>query len=473
MNIALLHYHTKKGGVTTVISQQISILKDIHSCMLITGDTAGYEPGIDVSVIPEVGYSDHNGAVNGNAVISPKETAEKIVKAIRGKWPDGDCILHVHNPLLKKNVKFLQIISELRKAPLSLFFQIHDFAEEGRPQVYYYSEDYPSNIHYGVINSRDHAVLLKAGLCGDGLHLLPNMVTNLPATAPKPEKEKDYILYPVRAIRRKNIGEILLLSLFVPKGKKIVVTLPPASRQSNPYFFEWKKTAESLELPVILGLNGKHDFAETLGRTCLALTTSIKEGFGFTFLEPWTTGIEVRGRYIDAVCPDFEKAGLDMARFYRAIKIPNEFFDAAEFKARWNTALDRWAKPYNRIFSEKEREAGFSLITDGGKTDFAHLDEKAQTEVIQSAARDMGVLKKLITANPWLYSYLRMPSDPGMISKNSQVIERTFGIEAYRESLLKLYEKVRVPVEHRVDKEILLEEFLKIENFSFLGLAYV
>jgi hypothetical protein len=41
--------------------------------------------------------------------------------------------------------------------------------------------------------------------------------------------ERNRYLYPVRAIRRKNIGEALLASLFIPKGRTVAVTLPPTT----------------------------------------------------------------------------------------------------------------------------------------------------------------------------------------------------------------------------------------------------
>jgi hypothetical protein len=44
------------------------------------------------------------------------------------------------------------------------------------------------------------------------------------------------------------------------------------------------------------------------------LTTSLKEGFGFSFLEPWTAGIPVAGRRLEAVCLDFEDEGVALSR---------------------------------------------------------------------------------------------------------------------------------------------------------------
>ena len=43
-----------------------------------------------------------------------------------------------------------------------------------------------------------------------------------------------------------------------------------------------------------------------------ALSTSVKEGFGYMFVEPWVANTPQIGRHIDYVIPDFHKNGLDL-----------------------------------------------------------------------------------------------------------------------------------------------------------------
>jgi hypothetical protein len=104
-----------------------------------------------------------------------------------------------------------------------LLLQNHDLAEDFRPEVYTENEEYPANCHYAVINNRDRSFLHRAGLKPEGLHLLPNEVRSI---SPDPNQARTRYLYPVRAIQRKNIGEALLLSLFIPEGRTVAVTLP-------------------------------------------------------------------------------------------------------------------------------------------------------------------------------------------------------------------------------------------------------
>ena len=90
--------------------------------------------------------------------------------AIRKKWPDGCDLIHLHNPLLAKNKAFLSILKILQDQGERLFLQVHDLAEDGRPNHYYAGQAYPTRCHFGVINSRDFKIFMNAGANQDGLH---------------------------------------------------------------------------------------------------------------------------------------------------------------------------------------------------------------------------------------------------------------------------------------------------------------
>ncbi len=108
------------------------------------------------------------------------------------------------------------------------------------------------------------------------------------------------IVYPCRGIRRKNIGEALLLASTLEPGEKLVLTAPPMTPSDQVLYARWKRVAERLRLPVIF------EGQTLLGRTTvdflrgasLCLTTSVTEGFGMAFLEPWLAGVSLAG----AIC---------------------------------------------------------------------------------------------------------------------------------------------------------------------------
>jgi hypothetical protein len=463
MNIAFLHYHTRKGGVTTVIGQQIGVMRDQHACLMIKGEEGGVDFGIPTRVVSGLGY-DGTWTVER----TPSEIAGAIEKVIEEQWPDRGCdVLHIHNPLLKKNSKFMRIIRSLQERGLRLFLQIHDFAEDGRPSVYFREDAYPTKSHYGVINKRDYNLLIRAGLRHEGLHYIPNMVTGLPYG--DFEGEPDVVLYPVRAIRRKNVGEILLHSLFVPEHLHMGVTLPPNSPRDVDSFTQWEQLVRQLSLPVLLNLGIEEDFTRVLGRTYFVITTSIKEGFGFSYLEPWTIGKEVRGRWLEAVCPDFENNGISFDKLYDRFFIPLRNFDEPAFKERWMEGVARWAGQFEVVIPRSDREKAYGSRLSDGWIDFAQLDETAQTEAITTLAEDDRSRSAVYNQNPWLGDFFEKPCSHCLTEENRKIILDVYGPTRYRENLLSIYSKIEKSVPHQVEKDKVLDQFLHIDNYLPLG----
>lgn len=461
MNIAFLHYHTKKGGVTTVIGQQISVLRDEHRCILIKGEEGGVDFGVPSYVVPGLAYDKHR-----DAETDPETTADEILSILDGSFE----VLHIHNPLLKKNKNLIRIIRRLKERGVHLFLHIHDFAEDGRPGVYFKEDAYPDDVHYGVINTRDYALLSKAGLREQGLHYLPNMVSPLPY-GDTPDG-RDLVLYPVRGIRRKNLGEILLLSLFIPEGLSMGITLPPNSPGDRKIFEHWRETAAKHRLPVLFNLGTVEDFSVILGRTRFVVTTSIKEGFGFSYLEPWTIGKEVRGRYLDAVCPDFEKQGISFGCLYRSFTVPAAGFDRETFRERWTQGVTAWAGNFGMSLDMSDIERCFEKKFGGEGADFGSLDETAQTRLIEQAAGSPELRQTILTMNPWLADFFADSKEEGFrktVEANRRIILKTYGPDEYKKRLLKIYKKLSNHVPHGVEKKKVLDAFMDICKYLPLG----
>ena len=117
-----------------------------------------------------------------------------------------------------------------------------------------------ARVHYAVLNCRDQAVLQGAGIEPDRLHLLPNPVTApaLETDAPSARAKlaryfdvpagADYLLYPIRAIRRKNVGEALLIALLAETPTVVGVSLPAESQSEVARYRQWMDFAEGLRL---------------------------------------------------------------------------------------------------------------------------------------------------------------------------------------------------------------------------------
>ena len=207
MNLAILHYHLNRGGVTRVIENQLAALDDgarcgarperpwrVRCCLAgAARDSMKTSPG----GLPRCGSRctrsrrlDYDGIdADGSPSQADAKTSESLYRQLSdtlgqlGFLP-SDTVLHVHNHALGKNRGLLPALVRLAEAGYAMVLQIHDFVEDFRPANYRHigpataSHLYPQApaIHYGVLNGRDHGILREAGVPEDRLHLLPNPV---------------------------------------------------------------------------------------------------------------------------------------------------------------------------------------------------------------------------------------------------------------------------------------------------------
>ncbi len=394
MKIAFLHYHLKTGGVTTVLKRQISALQDNCEILVLTGDQAGTALPCRVVEIPGLGYDQP-----GVPFPTPGTIAGRVLKTLSDMWPGGCDVLHIHNPTLAKNRNFLRCIKRLQASGITLFLQIHDFAEDGRPDAYS-RESYPADCHYGVINTRDRRILVKAGLTASGVHLIPNVIH--PLSAETGYFPKSLVLYPVRAIRRKNIGEAVLLSLYLLPGQHLGVTLPPNSQRDMASYQDWQAYVKKKHLNVHFEIGRRHDYAGLVGAASSMVTTSITEGFGFSFLEPWTAGKVLRGRRLGDICTDFEENGLCLDFLYDRLDVPLAWFDADQFFQAWQRTVIHAADTYHHSIDLEGIHQQLAYLAGRGMVDFGLLSERFQRQVLSHLLSNPGAKIQLKSLNPRL-----------------------------------------------------------------------
>ena len=395
--------------------------------------------------------------------------AERIDAAIRHRWPEGCDILHVHNPILAKNRQLLKILKRLQKIGYKLFLQVHDFAEDGRPDSYF-TDPYVADCHYGVINSRDYRILLQSGLKPPGLHLIPNAINALQTAAPEiPHGRDRIVLYPVRAIRRKNIGEAILLSIYLINYGVLCITQPPNSPVDIASHDDWKVFVRDTGLPVIMEAGVKEDFPDLVRRAAFMLTTSITEGFGFSFLEPWTAGKFLWGRHLPAVCRDFEKKDIRLDHLYERLRVPVAWIDKHRFHQRWFASVKRSCTHYGRTMSDEKIVASFDCMTRDGFIDFGLLDEPFQRQIISLVTADAKRKDQLAVINPFLQTIGKTKNREQRIGHNRKKVLDAYSPERYRRILLDTYRKVLAhSVCHDIDKNRLFADFFDLTSFSLL-----
>lgn len=167
------------------------------------------------------------------------------------------------------------------------------------------------------------------------------------------------LYYPVRAIPRKNVEEaIYLLNLLNKLAKTpeyrekydlaqeyhLVVSLGGGSEDEKKYTqilqeFVKQSSADypngmpvTIDISDLVGLHRQYDpdeparivkygVADMYSLAHTTVSTSVMEGFGFVFIEPWVVGQCVIGRNIPTVTMDFVKAGISLDHLYSALLV--------------------------------------------------------------------------------------------------------------------------------------------------------
>jgi hypothetical protein len=463
MKIVFIHYHLKTGGVKTVLKQQLAAVPDQWPTLVLTGHPPQAPFSGRCVHIPELGYSSrYKGRYDPDAV------AQTILKAIHAKF-NGSCdVLHVHNPTLAKNNQYLKLLKSLQQKGANLLLQIHDFAEDGRPQAYF-AEEYPADCHYTVINRRDYDILLNAGLKTNGLHLLANTVDHHRSTPPPVELREPMTLYPVRAIRRKNIGEAVLMSLFFKNEGTLAITLPPNSPADISSYNHWKAFVKDQNLKVAFDRGLINDFETNVMAADSLLTTSITEGFGFSYLEPWLFGKLLWGRKLPDIDRDFEDNGILLPHLYTQLLVPVDWIGLDQFRANWTHWVQHACRLFNYSVDNSRVRQAFDSSTRNGVIDFGLLDEGSQKKVIADLVGGRQTSDRLMQLNPFLTNPGYVSDPDSLIRHNRAAIERSYNLKQYGRNLLEVYDRVaNTAVEQRIDKKALVSAFLDLEKFSLL-----
>lgn len=483
MRAVIVHYHLQGGGVTRIVShlQQALNQRGVTTVVLTGKAPPGAFPG-PYRVVPGLQYE------ADRPKISAHELAVGMRRAARealGGQPD---LWHVHNHSLGKSLILPGALRELAGQGERLLLQIHDFAEDGRPGNYramlsrmaagnqqeLHRLLYPqaAHIHYAVLNQRDYAYLAQAGVDLPQLHLVSNPVAlpedNTGDRVRKPAGETLWV-YPTRAIRRKNLGEFFLWAALTPAPSRFATTSAPENPAEKQRYQRWKQFAEEMRLPVVLGDEGfaGGSFVAMLRQASATITTSIAEGFGMAFLEPWLLGIPVCGRDLPEITGGFQQAGIRLPWSYTRLQVPLAWLGRERVMAAAYEGLTRTLRAYGRSGCGGQEEGLLNAwLAPDGTVDFGRLDEPMQEDVIRHVLASPGEAKMLIP------SRLPDPSQLGVsLAANRSVLARHFSLEQFGEAVTGVYRQVAASSCSNLEQlngEVLLDQFLAPEKLSLL-----
>jgi len=482
MRIVIGHYHLQTGGVTRVIEHAASALVAIgHQVLVVAGDVPQQRlpEGARFALVRALAYEERRPTVG------PEALAGELKRAARKHFGGLPDLWHVHNHCLGKNLALPGALIALAEQGQPLLLQPHDFAEDGRPSLYarllehvgsgdasrLSTQLYPlaAHLHYAVLNDRDRGFLTAAGVAPERLHLLPNAVC-LPAR-PEPSvcpfPDRRLWLYPTRAIRRKNLGELLLWSTLAEEQDLFATTQAPQNPAEQIRYARWVALAGELELPVEFSLGSRVDnFPALLASAAAMVTTSVAEGFGLAFLEPWLAGRPLFGRDLPEITRDFSEAGLDLSQLYERLDVPLDWLD----RDRLLTAMQGTLRAVMTAYGRREAPADLKRLWGSAVRDewidFGRLDETAQEAVIRH-----------LVAHGQDGASLRPPRLAGtatsdVVARNRAVAEHDYSIAGYGRRLERIYRALlEAPAEaglEAADGSVLLDQFLAPERLFLL-----
>ncbi len=362
----------------------------------------------------------------------------------------------------------VEIASTRRDQPIVL--HIHDFPESGRYGNLRVLADagvtdmYPTgpNVHYVTINSRDREILLDAGVTP--VTYLPNPVEAVGDTGPAPPgeapsppdapppgqarppaeatppgqarppaelppheqatplrdrlidayrsefprfgREDRIFLYPVRAIRRKNILEAALITMLQETPASLVVTLPGVSQAEKKYSAMVEHAFRDGTIPGLFGIGTSIDrfgidFAELQSECDVIVSSSVQEGFGYQYIAPLLLGKPLIARRLE-VMRDIEDLFDGYPHtWYERLLVPRETPSLSGpvslLRFQYDERIDRLEGSLPTKVVDTLREAVAELL-EGDTIEFSFLLPQMQYVVLrdirqsESFRRDVGRL---------------------------------------------------------------------------------
>ncbi|MDG2220086.1 MAG: hypothetical protein P8L85_01815, partial [Rubripirellula sp.] len=485
LNIVIVHCHFERGGVTQVVENHVRWLAeqpDVERIFLLSGDRVGglsdqtlrltesiILPGFDYDSVA-LQTSTHDFETRAGELFREWNEQARALQI-----SPEQTVIHWHNHSLGKNAAVPMVIQRLATAGWRLLLQIHDFAEDNRPENYAHlavntnartradldAFIYPvaNQIHYATLTRFDAEILSQIGIPGSQSHCLPNSVTA--ASSQHPDRssalqrvrqamdlpcDANWCLYPVRGIRRKNVGEFLFVSRMTPPNCYAGLTLCPTNPLEKKSYERWRQAAERFAPRSVFDAAHHPDisFGDNLAASQFILSTSVAEGFGMAFLEPWLSQREVIARRLESVTADFEQSNVRLPKLYDALPIPGDKDWIQECRRE---SSEIFAKAWRSV-PESFRPSDATRLPDAASPpaenviDFAHLTPRRQLEVLQRVTTDSGFDAAVREYSAELIGWMHQDADPDLLQQNAESIDQSYSLGSQGRQLQQIYRRL-------------------------------
>lgn len=508
--LIIFHYHLRKGGVTDVVLLSLQALAgslpgDV-SIRVVAGCRDNLESvqqrlhkslkhPINVSwdILPELNYLE--------AIKSPPDSSS-LARLLLTRYGGREKLWWVHNYHLGKNPLFTSALLKAAQREQPLLFQIHDFPECARYENLeklrkgVQEEIYPVYpwVKYALINPRDLRLLQEAGIPSSLLFLLENPVPLQPLPEGDPlriKKEmglawkKDFpafdpegalLLYPVRAIRRKNILEAGFLVKLLNRSANLLVTLPGISESESAYSALVEKAFREGLIPGACGVGMRPDtpwlnYENFWLAADMILSSSIQEGFGYLFLNSLHWQKPLCARYLDIMEGFSSLFPEESTHFYHEVHAPLSEDQSERTLLEYRQKLEDL-----KVYMGEEKIRGLLSEVEEKLQDkklcFSYLPATIQLEIIQKIQEDKAYRSLCRQSNEKLLHRMEKMLKTA-VPDSDRIIEQAYGKENYWNTLMQIlesYAEPTGPVEQSGDpvQQVLIEGFTTLPYVRLL-----
>lgn len=444
MNLVIVHYHLRPGGIRRVIElatpHLVRALTSVKTVTLATGEASdaiwrhhfarALAPAkLKTVIAPAFGYFSEQREAPTRVRAQLRDTLETIFAPATAE----NTIVWAHNLGIGRNLLLTEELSRACAARnIRLISHHHDWWFDNRwlrwPEIRrsgfttlakVANTVFPSSpaIRHAAINHEEAAVLSQN--LGPSAGWLPNLAA--PQIAPTPtrvraarrwlqhqlgSKSAPVWILPCRLLRRKNIAEALLLTRWLRPEAWLVTTGGASSADERAYFTALQNAATRHKWPLRLGiLQGdeakKPTVSELLAASEAVLLTSIQEGFGLPYLEAAAAGRPLVARNLPNITPDLHEFGFRFPQAYDETWVSTALFDWAEEFTRQTEHFARWRAQLPATLRESAPlPALLAARRPPERIPFSRLTLTAQLEVLAHPA--VTSWQACAASNPWL-----------------------------------------------------------------------
>ncbi len=417
VRLVVFHYHDRPGGVRQVISRGLPLLVErlgrVSEVVLLLGEMTDPDwvkglqaslSGVPLRVVThrDLGYlSGRDQAMGGEAV-------ERVQALLSGP----DVLIWAHNLSVGRNVPLLRHLPDwCAAAGARLWLHHHDWWWDGRwarwadwqasgiadlEEALELSIPTGPHLRHWCVNQADLAWLqVRAGATAQWVgNPLPELaypdkseVRAARAWLKSLTQGRRLWLAPVRALRRKNLAEALLLAQQQDKPTCLVTTGGPSSPAEVPAWEALCAAATRHHWPLVPGiLSDGRSNRPSLPALFMAadalVMPSLQEGFGLPYLEAAALEKPLIARALPDVSANLAALGCALPGTYDKLSVEPGSFDAARESIR---LAGRWALLRSSLPDVIRMD--LEPIQAVECADFGCLSWEAQMEVLQSSAR--------------------------------------------------------------------------------------